>query len=153
MSTLLSLKVKVVKSTKMLSDADIICTATTASSPLFSHEDLKPGVHINAIGAYRPDMREIPFETVQRAKIVVDHRASCLTEAGDLIQPLQAGLIDEKHIYAEIGEIVAGTKLGRESDEEITLFTSVGNAVQDLAAASRVLANAEKQGLGREVNV
>lgn len=148
----LAITIEVQNELDLLKHADIICTATTATTPVFWHQHLRPGVHINGIGAYRPDMAEIPVETVQQAKVIVDHRPSCLREAGDLLQPLQAGLIDTDHVYAEIGEIAAGTKPGRTSDTEITFFKSVGNAVQDLAAASQALVNAEKLSLGTEVS-
>jgi len=151
MSDRLSIQVEVAESTDVLSQAQIICTATTSTTPVFSNNDLKPGMHINAIGSYKPNMREIPAETVLSAKVVVDQRDVCLSEAGDLIIPLQEGLINKDHIYAEIGEIAAGNKKGRESEKEITLFKSVGNAVQDLAAASQVLVNAQKLNLGTEV--
>ncbi|MHC4946338.1 MAG: ornithine cyclodeaminase family protein, partial [Planctomycetota bacterium] len=78
-------------------------------------------------------------------------RTACLGEAGDLIQPLREGLIEESHIHAELGEVASGTKPGRASDDEITLFKSVGLAVQDLSSASRVLAEAERMNLGKEV--
>ncbi len=132
-------------------EADVICTATTSATPVFDDADLKPGVHINAIGAYTPQMQEIPAETVVRARVVVDHRPAALAEAGDLIIPLQRGLITEDHLEAEIGEIVAGLKPGRTTPEEITLFKSVGVAVQDVAAAAQVLAAAERRGLGSVV--
>ncbi len=133
-----------------LATADIICTATTANTPVFSHSDLQMGVHINAIGAYTATMCEIPPETVQAAKVVVDHRPSCLSEAGDLIQPLQQGLISESHILAELGEIAAREKEVRFSASDTTLFKSVGNAVQDLVTATRVLENSLRLGLGAE---
>ena len=139
MSEHLSLTINVAESFDVLRQADIICTATTAPTPVFSDGDLKPGVHINAIGSYKPHIREIPGDTVLRAKVVVDHRASCLSEAGDLLIPMGEGLIDEEHIYAEIGELVRGDKAGRTSDSEVTLYKSVGNAIQDLVAASEVL--------------
>jgi ornithine cyclodeaminase/alanine dehydrogenase-like protein (mu-crystallin family) len=123
-------------SPESLRQADIICTSTTAAAPVFSDENLKPGVHINAIGSYKPHVREIPGETIRRARVYVDQRQACLEEAGDLIIPLRQNLIDESHILAEIGEVLAGLKPGRRSDEDITVFKSVGNAVQDLAVAS-----------------
>ena len=83
-----SLDVRLAAAPETLREADIICTATNASAPVFSDADVKPGAHINAIGAYRPEAREIPSETVQRAKIVVDQRTACWSEAGDLIIPL-----------------------------------------------------------------
>lgn len=133
-------------------EADVICTATTSKTPVFADADLKAGVHINAIGSFTPEMQEIPQETVVRAKVVVGSREGCLAETGDLIIPLRKGLIAEDHIYAELGEIVAGIKLRRESDEEVTLFKSVGNAVQDVSVAARVLQEAERMGLGTEVD-
>lgn len=136
-----------------LKEADIICTATASTTPVLGTENLKPGVHINAIGAYRPTMRELPSETIRIAKVVVDERKACLSEAGDLVQPIQEGVITEQYIHAEIGEIVSGAKVGRESDSEVTVFKSVGNAVQDLAAAGRILENAKKLGLGTEVGL
>ncbi|MFX1511569.1 MAG: ornithine cyclodeaminase family protein [Promethearchaeota archaeon] len=135
MSEQLSIPIHVATSNQELKHADIICTATTALEPVFSDENLKEGAHINAIGSYKPHIREIPEETVLRAKVVVDHRESCLLEAGDLIIPLKKGLINENHIYAEIGELVARGEFSRTSQSEITMFKSVGNAVQDLAAA------------------
>jgi len=133
--------------------ADVICTATTATSPVFDGADVRPGTHINAVGAYTPQMQEIPVETVLRAKVVIDHRESSLAEAGDLIIPLQQGRMTEAHIYAELGEISAGLKPGRTSAEEITLFKSVGVAVQDAAAASAVLKAARRLGLGTDVSL
>jgi ornithine cyclodeaminase len=97
-------------------------------------------------------MQEIPEQTVGRAMIVVCSREACLAEAGDLIIPIRKGLITEDHIYAELGEIAAGIKPGRESSEEITLFKSVGNAVQDVSVARAVLTQAETLGLGIEVD-
>ncbi len=153
MSSRLAIQVEMAESTELLSKADVICTATTSTSPVFSHNDLKPGVHINGVGSYTPKMCEIPVATVQQAKVVVDQRKACLTEAGDLIQPLNQGLITADHIHAEIGEIATGLKKGRESNSEITFFKSVGNAVQDLAAASQVLVNAVEMKLGTEITL
>lgn len=134
-----------------LKDADIVCAATTSSTPVFADADLKRGVHISAIGSYTPEMQEIPAETIQRARVVVDSRSAALAETGDLIQPLQAGLIDESHITAELGEIILETKPGRQSADEITYFKSVGVAVQDAIAAQVVLKNAKILKLGQEV--
>lgn len=151
MSEHLSVDVQVAPSAGVLREADVICTATTSLTPVFAHADLKADVHINGIGSYRPDMSEIPPETVLAAKVVVGHKASCLSEAGDFIQLLQQGKMTPEHIHAELGEIVAGRKAGRTSDDEVTFFKSVGNAVQDLMAASRVVSVAEERNLGTEV--
>jgi ornithine cyclodeaminase/alanine dehydrogenase-like protein (mu-crystallin family) len=133
--------------------AHIICTATTSSTPVFADADVRPGTHINAIGAYTPQMQEVPAETVARARVVIDHHQASLAEAGDLLIPLRQGLITEAHIHAELGEIVDGTRPGRASPEEITLFKSVGVAVQDAAAAGAVLEAARQAGLGTEVTL
>ena len=133
-------------------EADIVCTATTSTHPVFADADVKSGAHISAIGSYTPEMQEVPAETVTRAKIVVDSRPATLAETGDLLKPMQAGLFDETHIHAELGEIVLGQKSGRTSESEITYFKSVGIAVQDAMAAQLALRNAEKMGLGQKVN-
>lgn len=135
----LAMDVEPATSPEVLREADVISTATTSSVPVFSDAHLKPGVHINAIGSYKPHVREIPGETIRRAKVFVDQRQACLEEAGDLIIPLRENLIGEGHIRAEIGEVLAGLKPGRNSEDEITVFKSVGNAVQDLALASLVV--------------
>lgn len=132
-------------------DADVICTATTSSKPVFADADLKPGVHINGIGSYTPFKAEVPAATVKRALVVVDSRDAALTEAGDLIQPIQQELISEAHIHAELGELVLGRKPGRERAEQITFFKSVGIAVQDAVAAQRAVQNAQRLGIGQLV--
>lgn len=132
-------------------EADIICTATTSISPVFADKDIKPGTHISAIGSYTPEMQEIPAETIQRAKVVVDSRSAVLAESGDLIWPIQSGLITQSHISAELGEIVLGKKTGRQSNDEVTYFKSVGVAVQDAIAAQLAMKNAKEMKLGQEV--
>ncbi len=134
--------------TGVLSETDVICTATNSKSPVFQDEQIKAGVHINAIGAYLPDMMEVPPQTVKRAKLIVDSRKACLTEPGDIVQPIMSGLISEDHIHAEIGEVAAGEKEGRVADTEITFFKSVGLAVQDIVAGSLIFIEAEKKKLG-----
>lgn len=135
-------------------EADIICTATTSSKPVFCGSDLKPGVHINAVGAYTPQMQEVDEITLKRAsKIVIDHRAGALAEAGDLIIALKNGAIQESDIYAEIGEIAAGKKRGRERNDEITYYKSVGNAVQDASVARATYDAAVQTNLGVEVKL
>lgn len=133
--------------------ADVICTATTSKTPVFSGANLRPGTHVNAVGAYTPEMQEIDVDTIRRAKVVVDSRDAALSEAGDLIIPLKQGLITPAHVHAELGEVVAGLKPGRENEEDITFFKSVGVAVQDVAAACRALREAQERGLGTEVEL
>ena len=137
--------------TEAIAHADIICTASTATRPVFENDDLRRGVHINAIGSYQPHVREIPDETIVRARVFVDSRQACLEETGDLIQPIQAGLIDESHIQAELGELVLGTKRGRTGRRQITLFKSVGVAAQDAAAGRAAYVAAMHQDLGAVV--
>lgn len=134
-----------------LSDADIVCTATTSSKPVFSDADVQPGTHISAVGSYTPEMQEVPAETVGRALVVVDSRSATLAETGDLLQPMQAGLFGEEHISAELGEIVLDRKPGRSSPEQVTFFKSVGVAVQDAMAAQLALQNARAGRLGTDV--
>jgi ornithine cyclodeaminase/alanine dehydrogenase-like protein (mu-crystallin family) len=134
-------------------EGDVICTATTSSTPVFEDADVSPGTHINAVGAYTPEMQEIPSGTVLRAKVVIDHREASLAEAGDLILPLTQGLMTEDHIHAELGEVAAGHKVGRSTAAEVTVFKSVGVAVQDAAVAGAVLEAARRLDLGTEVEL
>jgi ornithine cyclodeaminase len=153
MKSALTKDIRVAQSAReAIESADIICTATTATKPVFADKDLKAGTHISAVGSYTPEMQEVPAETLQRAKIFVDSRAASLEEAGDLIQPIRAGLFDEAHICGELGEVVSGRISGRQSNEEITYFKSVGIAVQDAMAAQLALTNARKMNIGKEVD-
>lgn len=138
---------------KAVRGADIICTATPSLTPVLEYSWLKPGAHINAIGSYMPSMQEIDGETVKQAVVVVDSREAALAETGDLIIPVQAGIIDADHIHAELGEIVAGQRPGRVNPRQITFFKSVGVAVQDVVAGQLALQNAESQDLGTIVNM
>ncbi len=139
-------------SQEAIENADIICTATTSTKPVFEDAHVRSGTHISAVGSYTPEMQEVPAETLQRAKIFVDSRSASLEEAGDLIQPMRAGLFDECHICGELGEVVLGKVAGRQSADEITYFKSVGVAVQDAMAAQVALNNARKMSIGREVD-
>lgn len=132
--------------------ADIICTATTSSVPVFNDNHIKPGVHINGVGSYTPEMQEIPSATVVRAKVFVDSVSATWEEAGDLIIPLQKGLIDKTHVRGEIGELALGQIRGRDKEDDITFFKSVGVAVQDISVAQVILHTAEKLGLGLDVD-
>jgi ornithine cyclodeaminase len=133
--------------------AEVICTATPATQPLFVDADLAPGVHINAVGAYMPTMQEIPVETVARALVVVDERAAAWAEAGDLIIAKERGLFDEAHVHAELGELAGGHRPGRSNPSQVTLFKSVGNAVQDIAVGHFAVVQARARGMGQEINL
>jgi len=135
-------------------EALVICAATTSSTPVFDGADLRPGAHVNGVGSYRPAMQEIDCATLRRAsKIVVDSRESALTEAGDLMIAIERGEIQPSDIYAEIGEIAAGLKAGREDGDEITYFKSVGNAAQDAAVAQAIYQQALRKNLGVEIDL
>ncbi len=146
-------EVNVATKPEVLQEADIICTVTTSDTPVFSDSLITPGVHINAMGSFKPSSREIPEETIQRAKVVADQKEACLKEAGDILIPIAENKISVDHIYAELGELISGLKIGRESEQEITLFKSVGNAVQDLLAAHMVLINSQQKKLGVELKL
>jgi ornithine cyclodeaminase/alanine dehydrogenase-like protein (mu-crystallin family) len=154
MSGALGLEITTAKTAReAVCEADIVCAATSCQAPVFADADLKAGVHINGVGSYQPKIQEIPAETVLRARVVVDHRESALAEAGDILAPIQQGRFSADRIAAELGEIVSGKKPGRVAPDEITFFKSVGVAVQDLAAALHIFANAQRLGLGTQVGL
>jgi ornithine cyclodeaminase/alanine dehydrogenase len=120
-------------------DADIILTATTSSKPVIRREWLKDKVHVSAIGAFYPDYREIDTATIAEAKLVIDDLEGIKHEAGDIIIPISEGAISWEHIYAELKELVTGQKVGRTSEDNITVFKSVGIAIQDSSVAYLIL--------------
>jgi ornithine cyclodeaminase/alanine dehydrogenase-like protein (mu-crystallin family) len=132
--------------------AEIIVTATTSATPVFHGRAVRPGAHVNAIGAFQPDTREVDSDLVARAAVFVDSRAAALSEAGDLLIPIREGVLTADAIRGEIGEVAAG-RTGRRSTGEITLFKSVGNAVQDLAVAGLAVARAAASGRGTRVDL
>jgi alanine dehydrogenase len=136
-----------------LAEADVVCCATGSATPLFEDGDLRAGTHINGIGSYRANMREIPGATVARARVVVDQRAAAWSEAGDLVLARDERLIDEGHVAGELGEVVLGQIAGRVDDKQITFFKSVGSAAQDVAAAHVILTRARELGLGIEIDL
>lgn len=136
-----------------VANADIICAATTSSTPVFPGSALPSGAHINGVGSFRPDMEEVDLETLKRSAVFVDSREAALQEAGDLIGPIRRGEYHERQIRAEIGEVVSGSADGRTDDEQITFFKSVGVAVQDAVAAARAVARAESLGLGQVIEL
>jgi ornithine cyclodeaminase len=132
-------------------DADMLCTVTAASMPVVEGAWLADGAHINAVGSSQPANRELDNEAVRRARLFVDRRESTRNEAGDYLIPLREGAIGEDHIVAEIGEVAAGMADGRRSPEEITLFKSLGLAIEDLAAARWIHQRALETGAGTPV--
>ncbi len=133
--------------------ADVIVTATNSKTPVVQREDVSPGVHINGVGSFTPEMQEVAADVVTESKIVVDHRESIWAEAGDLIIPHEQGLITPDDIHAEIGELAAGLVEGRVNSDEITFFKSVGNAVQDTVIARQIVAVMDDRELGVEAKL
>jgi ornithine cyclodeaminase/alanine dehydrogenase-like protein (mu-crystallin family) len=133
--------------------ANVICTVTSSTTPVVEAAWLSPGTHLNAVGAARPDWRELATDAVRRARLFVDSRAGALSEAGDVVGPIREGAITDRHVVAEIGEVFAGRHAGRESDEEITLFKSLGMAVEDVATARFAYLRAQANGIGEEIRL
>jgi ornithine cyclodeaminase len=133
--------------------ADIVCTTTSSNEPVLFGDWLSPGTHVNAVGVSQPHARELDSATVVRSRLYVDRRESALKEPGDILAPLEAGEITPDHIVGEIGEVLIGTAPSRRGPEEITLFKSLGLAIEDLAAASYVYAEAVKSGAGVRVEL
>jgi len=114
--------------------ADIVCTCTTSPTPVFDGSRLSEGVHVNAVGAYTPDTRELDDETIRRGRLVVETREVALAEAGDLLIPIDARVIRADHVVADLSEVVRGARV-RRSPDDVTVFKSVGVAFEDLAVA------------------
>jgi alanine dehydrogenase len=131
--------------------ADVITCATTAARPVFSGRDLAPGAHVDAVGAFRPTTREVDSLTIRKSRVVVDTYDGAWEEAGDLLIPIKAGVITRRHVRAELAELVAGSRPGRTSPKEITLFKSVGFAPEDAVTARLAYDRAVAAGLGVEV--
>jgi ornithine cyclodeaminase/alanine dehydrogenase-like protein (mu-crystallin family) len=128
--------------------ADLICTTTSSTEPVLLGEWLPPGCHLNAVGSSTPNARELDSSAVARARLYVDRRESALNEAGELLYALKEGAVGEGHIQAELGDLLVGKAPGRQSAEEITLFKSLGLAIEDLAAAHFIYQKALEQNVG-----
>jgi ornithine cyclodeaminase/alanine dehydrogenase-like protein (mu-crystallin family) len=133
--------------------ADVVCTVTSSAEPVLERSWLKAGAHVNAVGSSIPSTRELDSATMADASLFVDRRESTVNEAGDYLFPLREGLIDESHIRAELGEVLIGAAPGRTGADELTVFKSLGLAVEDLAAAEHVLAGAEAENAGTVVEL
>ena len=134
-------------------EADLIVCATTSATPVVFGDDLAPGAHVDAVGAFRPTDRELDGDAIRKSRVVVDTYAGALEEAGDVLIPLREGVIDRAHVAAELAEVVTGRRPGRTRGDEITVFKSVGFALEDLAAAQLAYNRARAQGIGKEVNL
>jgi ornithine cyclodeaminase len=133
-----------------LADADVVCTTTTAREPIVERRLLPPGIHVNAVG-WTPGGRELDTDTVAGSTLFVDRRESTLNESGNYLLAAAEGAVGPDGIAAEVGEVLVGAHPGRRSDDEVTLFISMGIAVEDLAAAELVVRRALERGAGTEV--
>jgi ornithine cyclodeaminase len=133
--------------------ADLICTTTTASEPVVLGEWVSPGAHVNAVGAYTPTTRELDSVLVARARLYADRRESLVSEAGEFLIPKAEGLFGDEHIVGEIGEVLTGMAPARTSADEITLFKSLGIAIEDLASAHRIYEVCRERDLGTWVEI
>jgi ornithine cyclodeaminase len=131
--------------------AEVVCTTTAAVEPIVEKRWLARGAHVNAVGSCFPTTRELDTETVAHSSFFTDRRESCLKEAGDFIIAAAEGAVGPEHVKAELGEVLAGLHPGREHEDELTVFESLGIAVEDLASAELVVRRAREQGVGAEV--
>ena len=140
-------------SVEQVLEADIVCTATTSSTPLFNGGRIRPGTHLNAVGAHGPKARELDTVAIANSKLVVDSKIAATKESGELLIPVSEGLLTTTDIHAELGEIITGELFGREDDSEITVFKSNGLAVQDAVTARLAYNKAINAGLGVEIDI
>jgi ornithine cyclodeaminase len=126
----------------------MVCTTTGSTSPILLGKWLEPGMHVNAVGASTPPFRELDSEAVAKSRLFVDRRESATNEAEDLLAPRREGIIGDDHIRGELGDLLLGKVQGRLAEDEITLFKSVGLAVEDLAAAQYIYCKAETANAG-----
>lgn len=142
---------RLVSSTQdVLANSDVVALATTAANPIVKADWWKEGVHINAIGSHAPGVRELDTATIVKSKVVCDQKEACLAEAGDVQIPIEEGAYSADKIHGDLGAVVNGTIPGRENDSEITLFKSVGLAIQDISCAALVYQQAAEQSVGTE---
>jgi len=133
--------------------ADLVVLATSSPTPVVDDSWVSPGAHVVSVGACRPDQREMDPRLLARARLFVDSRAAALVESGDVVQGLRQGAFDETHIRGELGEVVLGRVKGRNTDVEVTVFKSLGMAVEDVTAADLVFRRAVETGTGTELSL
>ena len=150
----LGFEIEPIRSTeRAVEGADLICTTTASREPVLMGDWIAPGAHINAVGACFPAARELDTAAMRRARLYVDRRESALNEAGDFLIPKREGAFGDEHIVGEIGEVLLGKVAGRRAADEVTLFKSLGLAVEDLAAARHIYHQAEATSSGRVVEM
>lgn len=133
--------------------ANIVALTSASKTPVVDDRDIAPGTHICAVGACRPDQREMPTALVRRARLIVDSRAAALKEAGEVLLPIAEGAIDAGHIAGELGDVAGGRLTGRRTSGEVTIFKSLGLAVEDVIAGHLAVARARAMGVGREITL
>jgi alanine dehydrogenase len=136
-----------------VTDADVVITATKAADPVFDGDNLDPGTHVTAMGQYTPGRRELDTTTIERATYVPDLRDRVTQDAGSFLAALEEGVVDEDHVHAELGEVVAGTAPGRTSDDEITVFDSGGTGIETVAAGYMLYERALEEEVGTELSI
>lgn len=136
-----------------VAEADIVCTVTSAATPILKGEWLRAGTHLNLVGSAIPTTAEVDSTCVARGRFYVDYREAALAQAGELMTAIREGIVTEDHIIGEIGEVLIGTKAGRQSAEEITIYKSLGITAQDLSAAHHVYVQAKAQAIGTKIDL
>lgn len=144
---------EVVSPEEAASQADLICTCTSSPEPLFDGALIKAGAHINAVGAFTPETRELDTETVRQSRVFIDAESAAGREAGEILIPLAEGAIEASHVKGTLADVVSGKVAGRESDEQITLFKSCGLAIEDLVTAKLAYERATTSGFGTQVEL
>ncbi|EMA66438.1 ornithine cyclodeaminase [Halorubrum aidingense JCM 13560] len=142
----------VASASEAVAGADVVITATTASEPVIDDADVEPGTHVTAMGQYHPKKNELPPELIARATYVPDIRERATQDAGSFLAAIEAGLVDEDHVAADLGEVVAGEHPGRTSDDEVTVFDSGGTGIETVAAAHMLYKRASEKGRGKTID-
>jgi alanine dehydrogenase len=145
--------IEVTRDLSVLKDVDIICTATNSESPLFYKKHLKKGTHINAIGSFKPEMQELDPEIINSSRVYFDDKETCLNESGDFVKAIKDPNIYKENIIGEIGEYVLNRIEGRTSSEDITIFKSIGTAIQDLVVAHKIYSKSMTEKFGEEIRL